>query len=128
MAQALKTSNYATNIVNRDFRLRGPRKVLLTDITYLSYMNEGKCYLSTSLDEFTRKILAYELSNSLEVDFAIATVNQLVQEYGISLDNEAILHSDQGCHYTSYVFIGKLKDAGFFSPCLAGKLLWPHER
>ena len=94
MAQALKTSNYAPNIVNRDFRLRGARKVLLTDITYLFYMNEGKCYLSTILDAFTREILAYELSTSLKVDFVIATVNQLIQEYGSSLDNEAIVHSD----------------------------------
>ncbi len=113
MAQALKTSNYAPNVVNRDFRSRGPRRVLLTDITYLFYMNEGKCYLSTILDAFTHEILSYELSVSLKVDFVIATVDQLIQKYGSVLDNETIVHSDQGCHYTSYAFIGKLKDADF---------------
>lgn len=113
MAQALKTSNYAPNMVNRDFRSRGPRRVLLTDITYLFYMNEGKCYLSTILDAFTHEILSYELSVSLKVDFVIATVDQLIQKYGSVLDNETIVHSDQGCHYTNYAFIGKLKDADF---------------
>lgn len=113
MAQALKTSNYAPNIVNRDFRSKGVRKILLTDITYLFYKDEGKCYLSTILDAFTHEILAYELSISLKVDFVIATVDQLIRECGSTLDNETIVHSDQGCHYTSYAFIGKLKDADF---------------
>ena len=113
MAQALKTSNYAPNIVNRDFHSKGARKILLTDITYLFYKDEGKCYLSTILDAFTHEILAYELSISLKVDFVITTVNQLVREYGSALDNETIVHSDQGCHYTSYAFIGKLKDVDF---------------
>lgn len=113
MAQALKTSNYAPNIVNRDFHSKGARKILLTDITYLFYKEEGKCYLSTILDAFTHEILAYELSISLKVDFVIATVDQLVREYGSTLDNETIVHSDQGCHYTSYAFIDKLRDADF---------------
>ncbi len=113
MAQALKTSNYAPNIVNRDFRSRGARKLLLTDITYLLYKDEGKCYLSTILDAFTHEILAYKLSVSLKVDFVIATVDQLIREYGSTLDNETVVHSDQGCHYTSHAFIDKLKDADF---------------
>ena len=113
MAQALKTSNYAPNIVNRDFHSKGARKILLTDITYLFYKDEGKCYLSTILDAFTHEILAYELSISLKVDFVIATVDQLIRGCGSTLDNETIVHSDQGCHYTSYAFIEKLKDADF---------------
>lgn len=113
MAQALKTSNYAPNIANRDFRSRGARKLLLTDITYLLYKDEGKCYLSTILDAFTHEILAYKLSVSLKVDFVIATVDQLIREYGSTLDNETVVHSDQGCHYTSHAFIDKLKDADF---------------
>ena len=113
MAKALKTSNIAPNIVNRDFTSRGARKVLLTDITYLFFGNGCKCYLSTILDAFTHEILAYELSLSLKVDFVIDTVDQLIQKHGSSLDNETIVHSDQGCHYTSYAFIEKLKDAEF---------------
>ena len=47
------------------------------------------------------------------MDFVIATVGQLVAEHGSTLDNESIVHSDQGAHYTSYAFIQKLKDEEF---------------
>lgn len=111
MAKALKTNNIAENIVNREFD-RGVRKILLTDITYLFYA-DSTCYLSTILDACTHEILAYELSTSLKVDFVIDTVEQLISVHGSTLDNETIVHSDQGCHYTSYAFINKLKDADF---------------
>ena len=59
------------------------------------------------------EILAYELSESLKVDFVLNTVDGLINEYGSSLDNTTIVHSDQGCHYTSLAFIRKLKDNDF---------------
>lgn len=111
MVNALKTSNYADNIVNRNFK-KGVRKVLLTDISYIPYNNKF-CYLSTILDAYTKEILAYELSKTLRVDFVIRTVDQLVIKHGSTLDDEVIVHSDQGCHYTSYAFIKKLKDENF---------------
>ena len=112
MAKAIATNNVAKNIVNREFK-REPRKILLTDITYLFFYNSGKCYLSTILDAFTHEVLAYCVSLSLKVDFVLDTVDQLIAEHGSTLDNETIVHSDQGCHYTSYAFIQKLKDAEF---------------
>ena len=112
MAKALATNNVAGNVVNREFK-REARKVLLTDITYLFFGMDRKCYLSTILDAFTHEVLAYRVSLSLKVDFVLDTVDQLIAEHGSSLDNEAIVHSDQGCHYTSFAFIQKLKDAEF---------------
>ena len=109
MAKALKTNNVADNLLNREFKLHGPRTILLTDITYLPY-NGTKCYLSTILDAYTKEILSYILSESLEVDFVLETVNQLIDNHGISLTDETLVHSDQGCHYTSYSFIQILKD------------------
>ena len=109
MAKALKTSNVAENLLNREFECYGPRMALLTDITYLSY-NGIFAYMSSILDAFTKQILAYVVSDSLEVDFVLETVNQLIDKHGISLQAETILHSDQGCHYTSYSFISILKD------------------
>ena len=109
MAKALQTNNVADNILNREFRKHGPRTVLLTDITYIPY-NNTRCYLSTVLDAFTKEILAYVLSGSLEVDFVLETVNILIEKHGISLSAETLMHSDQGCHYTSYSFIQILKD------------------
>lgn len=111
MAREMQTSTIAANVVNREFK-RGPRKVLLTDITYLFFKN-GKCYLSTILDAFTHEVLAYRVSLSFKVDFVLETTDQLIAEHGSTLDNETIVHSDQGCHYTSYAFIQKLKDAEF---------------
>ena len=112
MAKALKTNTVFPNIVNREFVNGGVRKVLLTDITYIFY-DGGVCYLSTILDAFTREILAYELSSSLEVTFVLNTVEKLIEEYGSTLDDTTIIHSDQGCHYTSKAFIQKLKDNNF---------------
>lgn len=110
MAKALRTTNVAGNILNREFTLHGPRKVLLTDITYIPY-NGTFAYLSTILDAFTRQCLAHVLSSSLEVDFVLETVNQLVENHGITLDSETLIHSDQGCHYTSYKFIQIVTDS-----------------
>ena len=109
LAKALKTNNVADNLLNREFRKHGPRKILLTDITYIIY-NGKKCYLSTILDAFTKEVLSYVLSESLEVDFVLETVNQLIDRHGISLSTETLIHSDQGCHYTSCSFIQLLKD------------------
>ena len=109
MAKAIKTSNYADNLLQREFECYGPRMVLLTDITYIPY-NGTFAYLSVILDAFTKQILSYVLSSSLEIDFVKKTVEILVRDHGISLHKETIVHSDQGCHYTSLTFIKILKD------------------
>lgn len=111
MAKALKTSNVAPNILNREFEAHGARSVLLTDITYIPFDGEF-VYLSTILDAYTRQVLAYVLSPSLEVDFVLKTVNLLVERHGVSLTSDTLIHSDQGCHYTSVKFIQIVKDAG----------------
>ena len=104
MQKAIKTSNYADNLLQREFEKYGPRMVLLTDITYIPY-NGIFAYLSTILDAYTKQILAYVLSESLEVDFVKETVEILVRDHGVSLHKETIIHSDQGSHYTSVKFI-----------------------
>lgn len=110
MAKALKTSNVAAYLVKREFTKYGPRMILLTDITYIPY-NDTFAYLSTIIDAFTKEILSYVLSPSLEIDFVLETVNILIRDHGISLSAETIINSDQGCHYTSYKFIEIIKDA-----------------
>ena len=112
MAQAMKTSHVAKNQIQRQFKAFGPRKALLTDITYLFYRT-GVCYLSPILDACTHEALAYQLSDNLRVDFVLNTVDALCAEYGAELDNTTIVHSDQGCHYTSNAFIQKLRDKEF---------------
>lgn len=108
MAKALKTSNVAPNLVKREFELHGARTILLTDITYIQYSG-GTCYLSTILDAYTKQILAWRLSPSLEVDFVLETVEDLMENHRSELNTDSIIHSDQGCHYTSYSFIELVK-------------------
>lgn len=109
MAKAIRTNAVADNRVNREFRMHGPRKILLTDITYIPY-NGIFCYLSVIKDAFTEQVLSYKLSESLEVDFVLETLHQLVQNHGVTLDTETLVHSDQGCHYTSVKFRELLSD------------------
>lgn len=104
MAASLKTNTYAENLVKREFEEHGARKILLTDITYLPYQDTF-AYLSTVIDAFTKQVLAYVLSDNLKLDFVLLTIEQLVENHGISLSSETIIHSDQGVHYTSYKFI-----------------------
>jgi transposase InsO family protein len=100
MAKAMRTNVVADNSIKREFKQHGPRKILLTDITYIR-LNDEFCYLSVIIDAYTMQVLAYVLSESLEVDFVLETVNNLIRDHGISIDAEAYIHSDQGCHYTS---------------------------
>ncbi len=108
MQREMRTNTTFPNEVNREFFNYGARKILLTDITYIFYKG-GVSYLSTILDAFTREILAYRLSTNLQVKFVINTVNDLVEKYGCELDDTTIVHSDQGCHYTSKAFIKALR-------------------
>lgn len=111
MAKALKTSNYADNLVNREFEEHGPRHILLTDITYIP-LNDKFVYLSVIMDAFTKEVLSYALSDNLRVDFVLETLDRLIDKYGDALDEKTIIHSDQGAHYTSHRFIELVKDKG----------------
>lgn len=110
MAKAIKTSNTAPNLLQREFREHGARAVLLTDITYLINAKGIRCYLSTIMDAYTKQLLSWVLSDSLEEDFVLETVNQLIKKHGVSLNTETLINSDQGIHYRNIKFIQLLKD------------------
>ena len=113
MARAIKESNFADYILKRRFTEFGPRRVLLTDITYIPFNDGCKkfAYLSTIIDAFTRQVLAYKVSGSLEIDFVLETVRELMDRHGVTLSAETLINSDQGCHYTSCKFSRLLNDA-----------------
>jgi transposase InsO family protein len=110
MMRELKTNNFAPNLLNREFEEHGPRTVLLTDITYIINGKAPRCYMSTIIDGCTKELLAWALSDSLEIDFVLETVNQLIENHGISLTAGTMIHSDQGAHYTSIQFVRLIKD------------------
>ena len=111
MIRAMKTNSISDNLVNREFKEHGPRTILLTDITYIRLNNEF-IYLSVILDAFTKEVLSYVLSESLEIDFVLQTVNLLIQKHGSLLNSSTIIHSDQGSHYTSIKFRQLIDDFG----------------
>ena len=97
LQRSIRMGSAAENSVNREFESHGPRAILLTDITYIPLCGRF-CYLSTILDACTKQVLAYAMSESLEVDFVLETVQLLVKHHGISLSKETVIHSDQGTH------------------------------
>jgi len=112
MAKARKESDYAKNLLNRQFKDFGPRMVLLTDVTYLIKKSNGKwTYLSVIMDAFTKQILAFSLSESLTVDFVLECVQTVIELHGNEITDETMMHSDQGVHYTSDKFIELVNNA-----------------
>jgi transposase InsO family protein len=114
MMKAIRTNKAADNIVDRKFRLYGPRSILLTDITYIPCGEGHFVYLSVITDACTRQVLAYAYSDSLEIDFVLETLRKLVKAHGntLNLNEKTLFHSDQGSHYTSYAVIDMLNDLG----------------
>jgi putative transposase len=103
-----KTQEHRTydNILKREFRQAMPGKVLCTDITYLYYGSGRKAYLSVIKDVASGEVVAWEASTNLELEFVLKTVDGLDRERLVS---GAMIHSDQGFHYTSPLYIEKVK-------------------
>ena len=109
-AKAIATAQAAPNLLNREFELHGSRMVLLTDITYIINGKAPRCYMCTIIDACTKELLAWTLSLSLEVDFVLDAVNEMVDKHSVSLTTETLIHSDQGVHYKSIKFTQLVKD------------------
>jgi len=84
-----------------------PNQVWCTDITYIP-MRRGFLYLVAIMDWATRKVLAWRLSNTMEVGFCIEALKEALAKYG----PPEIFNTDQGSQFTSYEFAQVLKDAG----------------
>jgi putative transposase len=112
IAKATKEHQTVPNHLDRNFKQDEPRKVLLTDITYLYDANGRKAYLSTILDGSTNEVLAYHLSRALTLDIATITIEKLKKNNNIKLAKGAFIHSDQGVHYTHPVYQKLLKHYG----------------
>lgn len=105
-----------TTIVDQEHRvypylLRGvpivrPNQVWSIDITYLPLAN-GFMYLTAVIDWYSRYVLAWELSNTLDTQFCIDALEQALQ-----LGQPEIFNSDQGSQFTSAAFTGILEAAG----------------
>ena len=110
MAKATKEHRICPNNLQRNFKQGVAGKVLLTDITYLTYGGGKRAYLSTIKDAETNEILAYEVSSTLGIEIALNTLHKLKKHR--HLREDAFIHSDQGFHYTNPKFRALVKKIG----------------
>ena len=94
------------------YRLRGleinrPNQVWCADITYIP-MRRGFMYLFAIMDWHSRKILSWELSNTLDTAFCLKAMRKATQTSG----RPEIMNTDQGCQFTSEEWIYCLQEAG----------------
>jgi putative transposase len=80
-----------------------PNQVWAMDITYIP-MSRGFVYLAAVVDWFSRKILAWRLSITLEIEFCIEAVKEALARHG----RPEIFNTDQGSQFTSVDFTGLL--------------------
>jgi len=87
----------------RGLEIKAPNHVWSTDITYIR-MRKGFVYLMAIIDWYSRYVLDWELSNTLEADFCIETLERLLERNRCDIFN-----TDQGSQFTSKGFTGVLK-------------------
>lgn len=88
----------------KDLAIERINQVWVSDITYIP-MSKGFCYLVAIMDLFSRRILAWKLSNTLNTSFCIAALTEALATY----PKPAIFNTDQGSQYTSTEFTRILK-------------------
>jgi putative transposase len=91
----------------RGMAIERPNQVWSTDITYIR-LARGFVYLVAVIDWYSRKVLAWRVSNTLDSGFCVDCLEQALQAYG----NPEIFNSDQGCQFTSEAFTDVLKAQG----------------
>ena len=83
-----------------------PNQVWCADITYIP-VQRGFLYLVAIMDWATRHVLAWRLSNTMDVRFCLEALNEALARYG----KPEIFNTDQGSQFTSFGFTGLLKAA-----------------
>ena len=109
MAPGPNTSRPSPQHVIYPYLLRGvavtrPNQVWSTDITYIR-LARGFVYLVAVIDWYSRKVLSWRLSNTLDSGFCVDCLEQALQTYG----SPEIFNTDQGCQFTSEAFTSVLK-------------------
>lgn len=90
----------------RGLNITHPNQVWCTDITYIR-LTSGFVYLVAIMDWFSRYVLSWELSISLDAEFCLSALDRALQQA-----SPKIFNSDQGSQFTSLAFTGKLLSAG----------------
>jgi putative transposase len=107
-----KTSIPAKGHARYPYLLRGktiwlPNQVWATDITYIR-LKGGNVYVVAIIDLYSRKVLSWRLSNTMDAEFCVSALEEAIKLWGIP----AIFNTDQGSQFTSEAFIGVLESHG----------------
>lgn len=89
----------------RNVAVTRPNQVWASDITYIR-TEGGFVYLTVVLDWYSRRVLAWRLSNTLDSSFCVEALEEALRRYGAP----TIFNTDQGSQYTSEAFTGVLLD------------------
>jgi putative transposase len=102
----------------RGLAIERPNQVWAMDITYIP-MARGFIYLAAVVDWFSRRVLAWRVSITMEVDFCLEAVEEALARYG----KPTIFNTDQGSQFTSTAFTGLLLENGI-SISMDGRGAW----
>lgn len=99
------------NVLNRNFAPKRPYQAFGTDITYLRDGSGHLFYLSVLRDMASAEIVAHCVSTSLDFRLSIGLIRQAESVLGERLEG-ALIHSDQGLHYTHPSYVKYLAELG----------------
>ena len=91
----------------RGLTINRPNQVFAMDITYIP-MARGFVYLVAVLDWYSRKVLSWRVSITMDVHFCLEALEEAIDVHGVP----EIVNTDQGSQFTSQAFTGLLKDHG----------------
>jgi putative transposase len=94
------------------YKLRGvdinySNQVWSTDITYIK-INGGMVYLAAIIDWYSKAVLSWRISNTMDTDLVMSTLDEALLNFG----KPKIFNTDQGSQYTSYLHTNTLKENG----------------
>ncbi len=89
----------------RKLRIDHPNQVWAADISYLP-LEKGFMYLVAIMDWYSRKVLSWRVSNTMDNDFCVAALAEAIHNYG----RPEIFNTDQGSQFTSESFTDVLKN------------------
>jgi putative transposase len=102
----------------RGLKIERPNQVWAMDITYIP-MARGFVYLAAVVDWFSRRVLSWRLSITMEVDFCLEAVEEALARHG----RPEIFNTDQGSQFTSEAFTGLLQ-ANAIACSMDGRGAW----
>jgi len=99
-------AEFSPNVLEQDFTAEKPNQKWVGDITYLE-TTTGFEYLATVIDLYSRRIVGYAFSSTLETSIVLQALDMAVRQR--QPPPGLIFHSDRGCQYTSQLFRDRLR-------------------